>query len=201
LKGWIDEDYTRKGILSFRTSVSPYRCQLCGYVYLGRSRPDKCPHCGADETELRSPVDYMEIKPVRFLTDVEYRDLVETMRLEAVGEMFYRECEDVFEGKDTYYESIFRRLARHEDEHIDVVEDALDMDKDDVLDEVDEIEVPDTVGEILDIVVDLEMEAIMKYTKFFRRTDKERLKYIYECLIDVETEHKHLAVWNIGAIR
>lgn len=40
-----------------------YRCEICGKTYLGSSKPENCPYCGAHQKYLKKLENYSRAMP------------------------------------------------------------------------------------------------------------------------------------------
>ena len=171
--------------------LKAYRCQLCDYVYIGNTNPDRCPHCGVNGVEMKVTDEWKRYEEVEDLTG-DLRDKVErALELEMEDETYYRGYED--KATSDKFEAYFRRLGRHEGKHVHLLEDVLGIEDSDYPD----LEIPDSKIEMIENSLEREGEAIDFYRSILSDTnnyegDLFRINYIFNRLIEVERDHKQV---------
>jgi len=176
------------------SSWNIYRCQVCDHVYLGNEKPDVCPHCGSNGSELKDPELWEEITEVAINDDMEDKlKLAIKMELEDMNryEAMLEECE---ERKELRNIAIMRRISSHEDEHAELIADLIEMDEEqfEELEEEAEYKGSLELNEFLAHSIKKELEAIELYEYISMNTNDPNVEYIFTNLIDAEQEHRKI---------
>ena len=168
--------------------VQVYRCKICGEAYVGNSKPTHCPFCGAQAKWLIDAKEYEEPE-VPELTEVSRKNLEFTYDLEVNAAKIYHCMRK--KTKDEFIRGMFKALSKVELEHAEVVGKLLGKDpgceipfKKDLCTEDRE--------ESLKKTEELETNAIAHYKNFLEEATEERVKEIFEALIQVEQDHLNL---------
>jgi rubrerythrin len=166
--------------------MDPFRCQVCGEVYLGQALPDRCPFCGAAGKELIGAalwVDYGKLD----LTSGDQDYVRKAIDLEKSNTAFYKACADKAETRIT--ESIFKRLSKQEAEHAELLETMLGED----VEAPSEAICPDDDSEKFAEAHRREKRAIRFYLEAASKADHPRLRAVMHSLSDIESEHLKLS--------
>jgi rubrerythrin len=166
--------------------VRLWRCEICGDPYIGDNPPDNCPFCGAHKKYIKEA---QEAK-VNFLVELNEKDKANAeyaLQVEVSNSAFYfcaAEKTDDAEGK-----LLFKALGKIEAEHATVWRKILRLDS-----------VPKgneschtSNKENLEDSHARETRAIDFYKKAASESANERIRQIFEALVEVETDHLHLS--------
>ncbi len=169
--------------------MNPYRCQLCGETYLGSYEPDRCPFCGASGIILLPPalwVDYGEVE----MSEKSKENCRQSLQLEVNNQAYYRLCAEKSENRIN--QSIFKRLAKHEGEHAELVADMLGEEEP----EPEEPSCPESDSEKFAAAHQRENRAINFYLQSAeeaQQAGEERVAFVFRYLSEVESEHMKLS--------
>jgi rubrerythrin len=158
-------------------------CQVCGEPYLGRSKPDDCPFCGAPAKYIGRVEEYTELWK-EDLNEQEKKDLQATLALEVNAAGYYTTVGKT-QGKYSKYGRLFKQLARVEKEHAEVAAKFIDV-------ELPEFKGEDSKGSIeadLERTKQLEENAVKEYQEFLGRASSDKVKKFFEALIHAEQGH------------
>ena len=167
--------------------MKPFRCQICGETYLGSESPGRCPYCGAPGKKLVSAAEYIEYDAIEISEESKEASL-KAIELEINNAAFYKKC--AAEAENQISKAIFKRLAKHEGEHAELLADMLGIEEKD-LPEVDQL--PDTDTARFEEAHDHEKKAIDFYLDLAREAPEDRVKEVFSALSDVEQEHLNMA--------
>ena len=168
--------------------VQVFRCKICGEAYVGNSKPTHCPFCGAHVKWLVDAKEYKEPK-IPELTEVSKKNLEFSYDLEVNAAKIYHCMRK--KTKDEFIRGMFKALSKVELEHAELIGKLLGKDpgceiplKKDLCTENRE--------ESLKKTAELETDAIAHYKNFLKEATEERVKEIFEALIEVEQDHLDL---------
>lgn len=166
--------------------VKLWRCEICGDPYIGESAPDNCPFCGAHKKHIK------EAKNLKVNFDVELNEkdkanAEHALQVEVSNAAFYfcaAEKTDDAEGK-----LLFKALGKVEAEHASIWRKILKLDS------VPKGEEPCHSGnmENLQESHDRETRAIEFYRRAAEESENDRVRQIFEALVEVETDHLKLS--------
>jgi rubrerythrin len=166
--------------------VKLWRCEICGDPYIGKSAPDNCPFCGAYKKYIKEA----KKAEVNFDVDLNEKDKANAERaleVEVSNTAFYfcaaKETNDE-EGK-----LLFKALGKVEDEHASIWKKILKLENKPEGNEPCHTENKDNLQESHD----RETRAIEFYKKAAAEAKNQRVKEIFEALIEVETDHLELS--------
>ncbi|GBD99944.1 putative trifunctional 2-polyprenylphenol hydroxylase/glutamate synthase subunit beta/ferritin domain-containing protein [bacterium BMS3Abin07] len=166
--------------------VKLWRCEICGDPYIGEAPPDNCPFCGAHRKYIREAKDadvYFDIE----LNDKDRANAEHALQVEVSNATFYF-CAagktDDFEGK-----LLFNVLGKVEAEHASIWKKILKLDK--VPEGNERCHIKNR--ENLEDSHARETKAIKFYSEAAAESGNERIKQIFEALVEVETDHLHLS--------
>ena len=166
--------------------MQPYRCQICGETYLGQQSSDRCPYCGAPGKNLLSAAEYMEYGAIE-ISEESRKACQKALELELNNQAFYQKC--ATEAENQISRAIFKRLAKHEGEHAELIADLLGIEEG----ELPEVKIPGSDEARFNEAHDHEKKAIDFYLELARRAPETRVKQVFSALSDVELEHLNMA--------
>ncbi|MEJ6949945.1 rubredoxin-like domain-containing protein [Natronospora cellulosivora (SeqCode)] len=166
--------------------MKPWRCQICGETYLGKEAPDRCPYCGAAGKNKVSPAEYIDFGVVE-MSEKSRKDLEYALELEMNNTAFYKKCAANAENQINM--AIFKRLAKHEGEHAELIADMLDIEEGDL----PEVEIPENDKERFELAHEHEQKAINFYLEVARTAPETRVRDVFAALSDVELEHLNMS--------
>ena len=166
--------------------VRLWRCEICGDPYIGDSPPDNCPFCGASRKYIKVARD----AEVDFDVELNERDKANAERalqVEVSNAAFYF-CAA---GKTDDAEGtlLFKALGKVEAEHANVWKKILKLDSVPKGSETCHVRNRENLEESHA----RETRAIVFYEKAAAESENERVKQIFEALVEVETDHLHLS--------
>jgi rubrerythrin/rubredoxin len=166
--------------------LQPYRCQLCGEVYLGGEAPDRCPYCGAAGYQMIPAAEWYDYGAVP-MSEGSRKYCEEALGLELSNTAYYKASAAAAETKVTA--AIFKRLSKQEQEHADLISKMLGQP---VPAGHDESAPADDTQKFVDTHA-REKRATILYQKIAAEAPEDRVKEVFLALIDVETEHLKLS--------
>ncbi|KXA94447.1 hypothetical protein AKJ37_04390 [candidate division MSBL1 archaeon SCGC-AAA259I09] len=164
-----------------------FRCEICGETYLGYSKPENCPYCGAHEEYLKSLENYERVMPKK-VTDESHENVLKAIDLEIDNAKFYacaaRETEDELEA------AVFKRLGKIEAEHAEALAEVIDVPEKDIPSyeecSTDSLENYREAHE-------REERAIKAYSKFASEAKEPEIKELFEAIVEIEKDHLALS--------
>jgi len=108
--------------------MKSYRCTICGEVNIGAERPENCPFCGVVKKYIfcLEKVEGDRIFKVKNLSDDSRKNLIEALNFETSNASFYKCASE--KGETDSIRALFKRLAKLEREHADIIRKYLDLD-------------------------------------------------------------------------
>ncbi|MBW2999279.1 ferritin [Candidatus Woesearchaeota archaeon] len=166
--------------------VKLWRCEICGDPYIGETAPDDCPFCGANKKHIKEAKE----ADVNFDVELNEKDKANAERaleVEVSNAAFYfcaAKKTDDEEGK-----LLFKALGKVEAEHASIWRKILKLDTTPTGEEPCHTENKENLQESHD----RETRAIDFYKKAAEESENERVKQIFEALVEVETDHLELS--------
>lgn len=163
-----------------------WRCEICGDPYIGESPPDNCPFCGAHRKYIKEA----RVAVANYDVDLNEKDranVEKALQLEVSNATFYfcaAEKTDDPEGK-----LLFKALGKVEKEHASIWKKILKLDK--IPDGSDQCFVKNR--ENLQESHDREERAIGFYRQAAQDSASDRVREIFDALVEVETDHLRLS--------
>ena len=163
-----------------------WRCIICGDPYIGASPPSNCPFCGAHTAyilEAKQAVVTFDVT----LTEKDKANAQHALQVEVSNATFYfcaAEKTDDPEGK-----LLFKALGKIEAENATIWRKILRHLKVPAGNETCHMENLDNLKESHE----RETRAIAFYKKAAAESDHERVRQIFEALVEIETDHLHLS--------
>lgn len=165
-----------------------FRCRICGDPYIGAAAPANCPFCGAHEQYLVLVSDWVD-NPVVELSEVERRELEDTLQLEIDNATFYKSATGKADSLDG--EMLFKALSKIEAEHASTVAKMLGVPKPD-WDKLSQEAFPTHAENIKDSLR-REQRAVKHYHEALEKATDARVREVFEALIEIESDHIALA--------
>ncbi|MBI5638887.1 MAG: ferritin [Nitrospirae bacterium] len=163
-----------------------WRCEICGDPYIGETPPDNCPFCGAHRRHIK------EAREAKANFDVELNEqdkanVERALQLEISNAAFYF-CAagktDDAEGK-----LLFKALGKVEQEHAGIWRKILKLDSISAGNDACFVK----NRENLQGSHERETRAIGFYRKAAAESANDRVRQIFDALVEVETDHLHLS--------
>ena len=163
-----------------------WRCEICGDPYIGDAAPANCPFCGAKGKHIK------EFKDAKVNFDVELNEkdkanVEHALKVEISNAAFYfcaAEKTPEEEGK-----KLFKALGKVEAEHASIWRKILKLDSVSKGDDTCKIEYKENLKESHT----RETNAIEFYKKAASESGNERVKQLFEAVVDVEKDHLKLS--------
>lgn len=166
--------------------VKLWRCEICGDPYVGERPPTNCPFCGAHKKFIKKA----KAAQVTFDVKLNEKDLTNTrhaLEVEVSNSAFYfcaaKETNDD-EGK-----LLFKALAKIEAEHAVIWRKILKLETAPMGNDTCHTENKENLEESHA----RETRAIDFYRQAAAESENERVKQIFEALVEIETDHLHLS--------
>lgn len=169
-----------------------FRCEVCGETYLGYSKPENCPYCGAHQEYLKRLEEYERIMPDE-ISEKSHENVLKAIDLEIGNAKFYacaaRKTENDLDA------AVFKRLKKIEAEHAEALAEIID---------VPEKEIPtyeECSKEALENYKqshEREERAIRKYSQFASEAKNSEIKELFEALVEIEQDHLDLSERKIS---
>lgn len=166
--------------------VKLWRCEICGDPYVGESPPDNCPFCGAH----RANIVEADIANVSFdvqLDDKDRANVEHALKVEISNSTFYFCAAE--KTDDSVGKLLFKALGKVEAEHASIWRKILKLAAVPKGAEACHIANVDNLKESHE----RETRAIDFYRTAASESRSERIRRIFEALVEVETDHLHLS--------
>lgn len=170
-----------------------YRCNICGEAYIGELKPSHCPFCGAHSHWLVYAKDYVEPQLLE-LTEKSRKNLEFTYNLEVNASQIYHCIRK--KTKDEFILGMFKAISKVELEHAELVGKLIDKDPGCEIPLKKELCTEDR-KESLDKTKILETNAIKNYKKFLNEATEQRVKDIFQALVEIEQDHLDMVNANL----
>ncbi|MEW6087627.1 MAG: rubredoxin-like domain-containing protein [bacterium] len=166
--------------------VKLWRCEICGDPYIGNNPPDNCPFCGAHKKYIKEA----KQAAVNFNVELNEKDMGNAghaLQVEISNSSFYfcaaKKTDDA-EGR-----LLFKALGKVEAEHAAIWKKILKLQIVPKGNEVCHSKNADNLNDSHK----RETMAIEFYKKAGSESKNQRIKQIFEALVEVETDHLHLS--------
>ena len=166
--------------------MDPFTCIICGETYLGKSEPDRCPFCGANEIYLVPSAMHVADGAVD-LSEQSRKDCEDALKLELKNMSFYRCAAEKAESKFT--RAIFKRLSKQEAEHAELLCTMMDIDEP----SPPEGECFESDAENFKEANGREKRAANFYLSVAERAPEARVKEVFQAIAEIESEHLKLS--------
>jgi len=164
-----------------------YRCEICGETYLGKSKPENCPYCGAQEEYLKKIENYERLMP-EDITEKSRENIKEAIDLEIDNAKFYNCAYEKTENEEDA--AIFKRLRKIEAEHAELLAEIIDVPEKDI---PDFDECSEDAEENYKDAHQREDRAMKSYSKFAGEAENSKVKEIFEAIVEIESDHLDLS--------
>lgn len=164
-----------------------FRCEVCGETYLGYSKPENCPYCGAHQEYLKRLENYERLIPDE-VSEKSRENVLKAINLEIDNAKFY-DCA-ARKTSDELESAVFKRLKKVEAEHAEALAEIID---------VPEKEVPsyeDCSADALENYQEAherEDRAIKSYSKFASAAEEPEIKELFKAIVEIERDHLNLS--------
>jgi rubrerythrin len=166
-----------------------YRCQICGDVYMGKTKPSNCPYCGAKNTYIVDAKEWTdENDTITALSDLSRGNLMKALQLEVNNAPFYRDGSA--RAKTMELQGIFKGLAKVEAEHASLIRKILKCDMPEP--EPGREKAVDSDIENLRLAHSREVFATDFYKNAATNAVEPRVKKVFTALSEIETDHIHI---------
>lgn len=166
--------------------VKLWRCVICGDPYIGSNPPDNCPFCGAHRQYIREAKE-AEANFDLELGETDRANAERALEVEVSNSTFYfcaaKKTDDA-EGR-----LLFKALGKVEREHASIWKKVLKLDS---IPEGSEV-CSENNKENLQESHDRESRAISFYKKAAEESTSERVKELFESLVEIETDHLEMS--------
>jgi phosphomannomutase/rubrerythrin len=162
------------------------RCQICGDVFIGVTRPSNCPFCGA-KGRYMVPADKWtdENLSIDILSELSRKNLEHTLMLEVTNAAFYRDSSA--KAKTALLQGVFKGLGKVEAEHASVVTKILKCGPPQLAPGMGVAS--DDDNENLYLAHMMEKEAARLYDQFAAEAVEPRVKKVFNALSEIESDH------------
>lgn len=167
--------------------MKTYICQICGDAYLGSEKPKNCPFCGAREAFMKEGHEALPIVIQLFEIGEQSRtNLMQTLALETHANAIYL-C---MAGKAKNYEvkAMFKRLAKVELEHANIVTKFLKIEMPAINPEICSDEDVENFKE----TIKLEENASSLYLRFAKEASEQNIRIFFTAINQAEMDHIEL---------
>ncbi|MBW2992252.1 ferritin [Candidatus Woesearchaeota archaeon] len=171
--------------------VKLWRCEICGDPYVGEEPPANCPFCGAHRKHIKKAKEAKVNFDVE-LNDKDMENAKHALEVEVSNTAFYfcaAKKTDDEEGK-----LLFKALGKVEAEHASIWKKILKLDEVPKGDD----ECSTNNKENLEDSHARETRAIEFYKKAAEESSVDRLKEIFNALVEIETDHLQLSEERLG---
>ncbi len=164
-----------------------FRCELCGETYLGNSKPENCPYCGAHEEYLKKLEDFERLMPDD-VSEESRENIKKAIELEIDNAKFY-DCA-YNNSEDELEAAVFKRLRKVEAEHAELLAEIID---------VPEEEIPSYEECSSDAIENYkeaherENRAIQSYSQFSHDAESPEVEEVFTELVAIEKDHLDLS--------
>jgi rubrerythrin len=165
--------------------MKPLRCQLCGETYLGQEA-DRCPYCGAAGKQLVSAAEWIEYGKLE-LNEKDLDKCRTALGFEVSNWTFYQCC--ARKAESIFTRAIFKRLAKHEMEHAELLARMMGGEIPGFTDE----SCPDTDRDKFEEAHLREHRAIKYYLHAAAESSHPRVKEVFRALSEIEVEHLQIS--------
>ena len=165
--------------------MRPFRCLICGEVYIGREASDRCPFCGVDGRYLVDAAEYIAYDGME-LCETSQESVRTAMKVEASNVAFYK-CAAA-KAKNEVIRALFKRIGKHELEHLELLAKHLGAE----LPEIGPEECSDDSVENMANAHGREDRAVKMYMGFAAEAPEPRMKEVFSAIAGIEQEHYKL---------
>ena len=168
-----------------------WRCIICGDPYIGSNPPDNCPFCGAHLKyiqDARTAVVNFDVE----LNDTDRANAQKALDVEVSNSTFYFCAAE--KSNDADGRLLFKALGKVEKEHASIWKKILKLDS---IPQGSESCSEDN-NENLKESHERESRAIAFYKQAAEDAGSERIKELFESLVEIETDHLDMSAERLG---
>ncbi|MFW5914973.1 MAG: ferritin family protein [Planctomycetota bacterium] len=165
--------------------MRPFRCLICGETYIGRTQPDRCPYCGVAGRFIADAAEYVDYDEME-LSDDSQDYIREAIKVERSNVAFYQCSAEHATTEVT--RALFKRIAKHEAEHMELLCDHLGVDEPEI--GTEDCSDDDTLN--MKQAHNREQRAVKMYMRFAAEAPEKRAKLIFSAIAGIEQEHGKL---------
>lgn len=164
-----------------------FRCEVCGETYLGYSKPENCPYCGAHKEYLKKLEDYERLN-TEDISEETRKNILKAIDLEIDNAKFYACAAQ--KTKDEREAAIFKRLGKIEAEHAEALAEVID---------IPEKEIPSydkCSEEAINNYQEAhqrEERAIKSYSQFASEAEEPIIEELFRAIVEIEKDHLDLS--------
>ncbi|MBD3361959.1 ferritin [Candidatus Woesearchaeota archaeon] len=173
--------------------VQVFRCKICGEAFVANNKSTHCPFCGAPIKWLVDAKEYKEPEVLE-LSEVSRKNLEFTYDLEVKAARIYHCMRK--KSKDEFIVGMMKALSKVELEHAELVGKLIGKDPGCEIPFQKELCTEDR-KESLERTKELEEDAVKHYKKFLEEAKEQRVKDIFEALINAEEDHIKITEENL----
>lgn len=170
-----------------------FRCEICGETYLGYSKPENCPYCGAHQEYLKRLENFERVMPEE-VSDESRENVLKAIDLEIDNAKFYacaaRKTEDGLEA------AVFKRLGKVEAEHAELLAEIIDVPEEEI---PSYEECAEEAVENYREAHEREERAIKAYSNFASAAEEPGMEEIFEAIVEIEKDHLALSERKISS--
>jgi rubrerythrin len=171
------------------TSISVFRCRICGDPYIGSEAPKQCPFCGAAQNYFVESQDWNQEEFNVNLSEISRKNLEAALQLELGNAAFYDCAKNAAEKANDHYSlAKFKALMKVEREHASAISKFLKISRPDLEKQACNANSAANTKEGWE----REDRAIKAYAKFRDEATEPRLKEFFSALVEIETDHLDL---------
>lgn len=163
-----------------------FKCRICKEGYLGDAPPTHCPFCGAHQQYIVDAAGFYI--PDYSLTEISRHNLHKSLELERYNAEFYFCAAD--QADNMHDATMFKRLAKIESEHADVITKELKIQSIEIRRDLDICSIQNIYN--LEKSYTLEMLAINHYYEYLSMATEERIIEVFTALVEIENDHLSL---------
>ena len=108
--------------------MNSYRCTICGEVFVGSKLPSECPFCCVRKKYIAEldEVKGEDLFVVKDISDNSRKNLIRALSIETTNASFYKCASEISDSEGM--RALFKRLAKIEKEHADIIRKYLELD-------------------------------------------------------------------------
>jgi rubrerythrin len=162
-----------------------FRCRICGDPYLGAAPPSFCPFCGAPERYMVPAEDYVDKNDVPNLSARSRANLEKALELEVGNASFYL-CASAC-SPEPVSQAMFKALSKAESEHAGVISKLLKVKKPEIKPDQNACQKDPKAN--FASSHERENRAVAFYSQAAAEAVEERVKEVFDALVEIESFH------------
>ncbi|MBW2964750.1 ferritin [Candidatus Woesearchaeota archaeon] len=169
-------------------TVKTWVCHICGDPYIGEGKPTHCPFCGAPEKYMVEGSKYKE-PVVGKLSETSTNNIYEAIKLEVSNAEFYF-CASR-KAALLEHQKRFKALGKVESEHATLLCKLVGAESPKIDRNAGTCKGDDAAFN--KEAHDRESKAIAHYAEFAKQATEQRVKQVFNALVEIESTHLELA--------